>query len=599
MTVKECMNRKIPESFGGSGFFTYLCRVNSMMNKIRMALLLCVLAVASAATVWADTQRDDTLRAGTQNCAMVHIVPERLPDLNIPRTGHSTFYVNGELTVTGGHTTNFVPTQTAEYFADGEWHQLPMAYCHDNGFAVVMGEEKEVIIGGGHSEPLGIGQTFMLERYTPATHSFEGFGCLDRRRVLANGILLDDGRVIITGNHYTNDDIACYDGRSQVQQVKGVAQGRSNPYILKTAKDNAIIIRSHNIYQALLDTIWADQVSGDAFRVPFLEQWPLLYFDQPFSSDDCSIGEYSYLLTATDRNGQLVIVQATFNNKQETIDYKRESFSLLPTVCPIPMQTTLGPVFYKGPIIIDKKHQRGYVIGVDSLHTRQYVLAVDYAQEPAGLTLYYTDTLEYATITIPIVTPEGDLILAGGIHKDNYKPVSNVWLYHFATEVQAQTSGNVTSKIPNIPSAAWLWALVAVVVAIAIAVLVYIYKVRRMERSCQQVPDEELMMRILQVIEQDNRYLKSLRLSDIASELGVSVATISDCLSSCRGCTLAQLLAEYRVRHAQKLITDNPDLKLAVIIAKSGFTSESTFFRTFKAVTGKSPKEWLSQCASN
>jgi hypothetical protein len=50
---------------------------------------------------------------------MVRIAPERLPDLTLPRSGHNIFYANGELTVVGGHTTNFVPTPTAEYYADG------------------------------------------------------------------------------------------------------------------------------------------------------------------------------------------------------------------------------------------------------------------------------------------------------------------------------------------------------------------------------------------------------------------------------------------------------------------------------------------------
>ena len=72
------------------------------------------------------------------SCRMEKIMPERLPDLTMPRSGHNIFYVNGELTLTGGHTTNFVTTPTAEYFADGEWHLMPMAYSHDNGFAVVM-----------------------------------------------------------------------------------------------------------------------------------------------------------------------------------------------------------------------------------------------------------------------------------------------------------------------------------------------------------------------------------------------------------------------------------------------------------------------------
>ena len=39
----------------------------------------------------------------------------------------------------------------------------------------------------------------------------------------------------------------------------------------------------------------------------------------------------------------------------------------------------------------------------------------------------------------------------------------------------------------------------------------------------------------------------------------------------------------------------NYNMKVAAIVEQSGFTSESTFFRTFKAVTGLSPKEWLAQ----
>ena len=52
------------------------------------------------------------------SCPEVRIVPERLPSMNVPRSGHNIFYADGELTAAGGHTTNFVPTPTAEYYAD-------------------------------------------------------------------------------------------------------------------------------------------------------------------------------------------------------------------------------------------------------------------------------------------------------------------------------------------------------------------------------------------------------------------------------------------------------------------------------------------------
>ena len=60
----------------------------------------------------------------------------RLPDMNLPRAAHCVFYANGELTVVGGHTSGFVPTPTAEYFADGQWHLIPTVYTHDDGLAV-------------------------------------------------------------------------------------------------------------------------------------------------------------------------------------------------------------------------------------------------------------------------------------------------------------------------------------------------------------------------------------------------------------------------------------------------------------------------------
>ena len=136
-----------------------ICKNNDTLTSeiTKRIFLFFILALIMVTKAWCVTN---------DSCAMVLITPERLPDLNMPRSGHAAFYSNGELTLTGGHTTNFVPTPTAEYYADGQWHLLTMAYAHDNGFAVTL-PSGEVIIGGGHTEPLGVGQTFMIERYMP------------------------------------------------------------------------------------------------------------------------------------------------------------------------------------------------------------------------------------------------------------------------------------------------------------------------------------------------------------------------------------------------------------------------------------------------
>ena len=137
------------------------------------------------------------------DCPRVKIKAERLPDLNIPRNSHSAVCINGEVTVFGGHTTNFIPTQTAEYFKDGEWHLMQMAYPHDNGLCLPLHSGK-VLLGGGHSDPMGVGRTFNVEEYDPETHSFRGFSIMSMKRTFASGVELDSGRVVVaTGMEMT------------------------------------------------------------------------------------------------------------------------------------------------------------------------------------------------------------------------------------------------------------------------------------------------------------------------------------------------------------------------------------------------------------
>ena len=548
--------------------------------------------------------------SGLTDCPMLRIEPERLPDMVIPRCGHNIFYAGGELTVTGGHTTHFVPVATAEVFTDGKWRLLPMAYPHDNGFSVVL-RSGEVLIGGGHSEELGVGQTYTLERYNPVSHTFEGFGCLDSRRVLANAVELDD-RVIICGNHYAADAIASYDGSRQVQHVKAVRQGRSNPYILPIAGDDALILGSYDVYDRYPDTVWVDRVKGAAFRVPLFERWHPVYTDQPFNSKasfigDVQKGNYSYLLRVIAPDGQSGFVLAT-NKPDAPMDSVPNnmplSFSLLPTSCPVPMKGPFGDILYIGPVVVDRQRSRGYVVGVDSHCRRQYLLAVDYAKQPAALTLYYTDTLDAATITIPLVTPDGDLLLVGGSPDDNYKPLPTVWRYHFGTAEPASA----------IVSLAWLWWLMAAVAVSACFCLVLFLRRKRATASRDgqasaatasqpnipssdapvTSPDLQLMERICELMDERQLFRNSnLKAADIAAELGTNTRYVTDSIKEFRGMTFMQFVNVYRVGYVQQILRQRPNLKVFEAYTEAGFTSERSFFRIFKDVTGMTTSEWL------
>ena len=95
-----------------------------------------------------DIDRHPRPDRGSQ--AIRPLAMERLPDLNTPRAGCVVALgPDGMPVVFGGHTTGFVRTATAEYFANGAWHEVEMLYPHDNAFCVPL-RSGEVLIGGGH-----------------------------------------------------------------------------------------------------------------------------------------------------------------------------------------------------------------------------------------------------------------------------------------------------------------------------------------------------------------------------------------------------------------------------------------------------------------
>ena len=253
-----------------------------------------------------------TVLAQTDTIPMTKIVPLRLPDLNIPRFCHGTFFADGELTVTGGHTSSFVPTPTAEFLKDGKWQVLQMAYTHDDGLCVPLRNGK-VLLAGGYEKNLGVGQTIEAELYDPATHTFEGFGCLDRRRTQVSGIELPSGQVVAAGNWYYTDAIETYDGGMYFETARDVSLPRSRPYLFRTSDGDVMVISGcwDNYGKSVTSNI-VDRLKGEPFRVPLLETWkPYLLGHTPRSDDsfngDEKKGDCAYHLPVQDSTGQVAI----------------------------------------------------------------------------------------------------------------------------------------------------------------------------------------------------------------------------------------------------------------------------------------------------
>ena len=521
------------------------------------------------------------------SCKTVKMVPERLPDLNIPRFSNlAVFCQNGELTIFGGHTTGFVLTPTAEYYRDGKWHQIPMTYNHDFGLCVRLSSGK-MLLGGGATQNLGIGQSFETEVYDPMAHSFSRYGCLDRKRFHSEGLELDSGRVIIAGNWYTKDGIELYDTLSNTFTfVKEVAQQRSHVYILRTAKDNVIILSSVSEYADTIFSPIVDRLKGEPFTVPLFETWTPLYPHCDFFSDDSFIGdeaqgEYAYLMPLMNREGQVAIAQV-----RDTV------FSLLPTVCPIPTKSSWGHIQWFGSILVDRQAQRGYLIGSDA-DCRQFFLTIDYAANPAKLTIYYTDPMPDAGCIHPVISPDGDLYVIGGLNAkhNNFTPLGSVLLYRFGSQAGPAAASS------NVP---WLGIIMAVLAVLGLIIFLTLQsrKVKRLPQAQPQAEDTdgsyaELMGRIEELMEQEKPYLNSeLKMSDVAAVLGIHQNDISSCINSMKGCSFSQFINTYRVEYAKQLLSEQTDMKILTVYTKSGFANEQSFYRTFKQISGMTPREW-------
>lgn len=537
-----------------------------------------------------DASPQDSMATG---CPYVKITPQRLPDLNIPRFSHRVCYVNGELTLFGGHTSGFVLTPTAEYYKDGEWHLMKMVYNHDDGICVPLRSGK-VFLAGGYEKNLGIGQTYEAEMYNPATHTFEGFGCLDRRRAHGVGIEADSGKVYISGNWYHKDGIELYEGKINFTFIKETSEQRSLPFLFRMSDGDVMVVNDcHDNYgNPLLGNV-VDRAKGESFNVPLLETWHPYLIHQGFVSEvsfmgDEQKGEFAYLLPLKNAEGQVAIAEV-----RDTV------FSLLPTDYPIPTKYKSYEIIYSTPVVVDREIQRGYVMGYDTLAYHRYILTIDYAKRPASIKLYYTDPMADTQCCTPWVMPNGDLVTTGGVggKNSNFDPVASVWLFPFGrSEVASQ------SAVPL-----WEWIMLALLIVAFLAYII-INRCRKkvsqadalteedIEEPLPNAKREELMSRLTELLEKEKLYLDSdLNMSDVANRLCVHRNDVSMVVNSSKGISFSQLVNGYRVEYAKQQLLLHPTMKMANVAISSGFSSDTSFYRTFKAITGMTPSEWLSQ----
>lgn len=97
-------------------------------------------------------------------------------------------------------------------------------------------------------------------------------------------------------------------------------------------------------------------------------------------------------------------------------------------------------------------------------------------------------------------------------------------------------------------------------------------------------------------MEQDKMFKNNeLKLTDVAKALLTNTHYILECIKENRNQTFSQFVNSYRIEYAKQQLTENPNLSIVDIYLAAGFSSERSFFRSFKNVTGMTTRQWIKE----
>lgn len=85
----------------------------------------------------------------------------------------------------------------------------------------------------------------------------------------------------------------------------------------------------------------------------------------------------------------------------------------------------------------------------------------------------------------------------------------------------------------------------------------------------------------------------NLKITDLAEVAASNRTYVSKALNGIKGMSFSDYVNGYRVARAKELLLSDDNETMSVIAEKSGFLSDATFYRQFKALTGLTPSQWL------
>jgi len=114
------------------------------------------------------------------------------------------------------------------------------------------------------------------------------------------------------------------------------------------------------------------------------------------------------------------------------------------------------------------------------------------------------------------------------------------------------------------------------------------YKNKEMDKETQNLIGQKLSI----IIEKELFLNPSFSLEEAAKELKLTKHLLSQYVNEVLGKSFSNLIKEYRIEKAKKLLETETNYTIESLGYDSGFSSKSTFFTAFKKITGLTPAEY-------
>ncbi|MDP4114655.1 MAG: T9SS type A sorting domain-containing protein [Bacteroidota bacterium] len=378
------------------------------------------------------------------------------PKLNTARTSASGTKLNdGRILIAGGHGIGFLKLNSAEIWSPGTntFQQYTMNDYRDFAGVVKLSNGRVMLIGG-MSGDLGVGQLSSMEVFNPADNSFTsvcnlGFGA----RTMANGTELTSGKVLIAGcwwdaNTALYGDI--YDPVSNTCIATGqLTTARANPFLLPMNDGTALLMGGVNPY------------SGPTFESvelydPSTNQFSL--FQETFIPGETlwvpSYGRADEAATIRMKNGKYLMLAGKSSNdvgyySLVTIDPATKSIALLHTSPEIPNYNVYtGDSVGVYSILLDTAKDYCYLICVKSTSAPYYETSFKVVDLKTNTLFSLNDhfVIPYGCWDIPrYVLNDSRIFFVGGSTSNNFDCLDSTFFY----TVQVPTGVNDKNNLPN------------------------------------------------------------------------------------------------------------------------------------------------------